>query len=169
MYVLRKCPVIPLFFLWTYSSFTPSAHIHPLKFFIITRNHLFADDFLIIYGCLSLYTQLAPEGNDSQAITPIPLTELAPTPSMDDLFGNIDQLKKQHEENVSTFYQHNINREHFGTIQHRCLYSHGGQCGAGLARTNNFSQHSEWNTLCCPAQISPRLHFSNDGTKSKHE
>jgi hypothetical protein len=43
---------------------------------------------------------LAPDSSGPSAITPLPLNELAPTPTMDDLFGNIDELKKQHEDNV---------------------------------------------------------------------
>ncbi|XP_072020564.1 uncharacterized protein [Amphiura filiformis] len=34
----------------------------------------------------------------ANAPTPLPLDELAPAPNMDDIFGNIEQLKQQHEE-----------------------------------------------------------------------
>ena len=33
----------------------------------------------------------------------VPLSELAPAPAAEDLFGNIDQLKKQHEEELAEF------------------------------------------------------------------
>ncbi|RUS88124.1 hypothetical protein EGW08_004086 [Elysia chlorotica] len=45
---------------------------------------------------------LAPTGEGSApAPTPLPLNELAPPPSQEDLFGNIEQLKKQHEEEMA--------------------------------------------------------------------
>ena len=43
---------------------------------------------------------------------------------------------------------------------------HGGRACPELT---GFTQHSERNILYCPAQISPRLHFSNDGPISKHK
>ncbi|XP_056002664.1 uncharacterized protein LOC125661515 [Ostrea edulis] len=47
---------------------------------------------------------LKPGNNDvGPAPTPIPLNELAPIPSQEDLFGDIEQLKKQHEKEVSDF------------------------------------------------------------------
>lgn len=47
---------------------------------------------------------LKPGGQDvAPAPTPVPLSELAPPPSGEDLFGNIEQLKKQHEKEVSDF------------------------------------------------------------------
>nr|XP_054751462.1 uncharacterized protein LOC129257208 isoform X2 [Lytechinus pictus] len=47
---------------------------------------------------------LAPEGSaDVNAPTPLGLEELAPTPAMDDIFGNIEELKKQHEEQVKEY------------------------------------------------------------------
>jgi len=33
----------------------------------------------------------------------VPLSELAPAPNQEDLFGNIDQLKKKHEEEIAEF------------------------------------------------------------------
>lgn len=33
----------------------------------------------------------------------VPLSELAPAPTAEDLFGNIDQLKKQHEDELAEF------------------------------------------------------------------
>lgn len=44
----------------------------------------------------------AGEGN-AAASKPAPLSELAPAPTQEDLFGNIDQLKKQHEEELAEF------------------------------------------------------------------
>ena len=38
-----------------------------------------------------------------------------------------------------------------------------GGTGRAWPEPTNFAQYSEQNTLRCPAQISPRLHFSNDG------
>ncbi|KAH9509685.1 hypothetical protein Btru_044242 [Bulinus truncatus] len=37
------------------------------------------------------------DSSNPSAPTPLPLNELAPPPSQEDLFGNIEQLKKQHE------------------------------------------------------------------------
>lgn len=46
----------------------------------------------------------AEAGADSAAATkPVALSELAPPPSQEDLFGNIDELKKQHEEELAEF------------------------------------------------------------------
>ena len=47
----------------------------------------------------------AETGGDSTdaAPKPVPLSELAPPPNQEDLFGNIDQLKKQHEEELAEF------------------------------------------------------------------
>lgn len=46
----------------------------------------------------------AEAGADSAAAPkPVALSELAPPPSQEDLFGNIDQLKKQHEEELAEF------------------------------------------------------------------
>lgn len=39
----------------------------------------------------------------SGAPTPLPLSELAPAPKNDELFGDIDQLKKQHEQELEEF------------------------------------------------------------------
>ena len=44
-----------------------------------------------------------------------------------------------------------------------------GSTGQACPLLTNFAQHTEQNKLCCPAQISHRLHFSNDGPISKHE
>lgn len=41
------------------------------------------------------------EGDDGP--TPLPMEELAATPSMNDIFGNIEELKKQHEEQMKQF------------------------------------------------------------------
>ncbi|KAK7475332.1 hypothetical protein BaRGS_00033408, partial [Batillaria attramentaria] len=38
-----------------------------------------------------------------KAPTPLPLNELAPPPSQDELFGNIEQLKQQHEKEMAEF------------------------------------------------------------------
>merc|ERR1712150_426247 len=38
--------------------------------------------------------------NDPAAPTPMPLNELAPAPNQDDIFGDIDELKKQHEKEM---------------------------------------------------------------------
>lgn len=47
----------------------------------------------------------AEAGEDSADAPPkpVPLSELAPPPNQEDLFGNIDQLKKQHEEELAEF------------------------------------------------------------------
>lgn len=47
----------------------------------------------------------AEAGGDSADAPPkpVPLSELAPPPNQEDLFGNIDQLKKQHEEELAEF------------------------------------------------------------------
>jgi len=41
--------------------------------------------------------------NDPAAPTPMPLNELAPAPNQDDIFGDIDELKKQHEKEMEEF------------------------------------------------------------------
>lgn len=48
------------------------------------------------------------EGEDQPAeakprVKAVPLSELAPAPNQEDLFGNIDQLKKKHEEDIAEF------------------------------------------------------------------
>ncbi|XP_050398744.1 uncharacterized protein LOC126816350 isoform X1 [Patella vulgata] len=43
------------------------------------------------------------ESGSTGAPTPLPLDELAPAPSTDELFGNIEQLKKQHEQELKEF------------------------------------------------------------------
>ena len=45
----------------------------------------------------------ASGGDSADASKPVPLSELAPPPNQEDLFGNIDQLKKQHEEELAEF------------------------------------------------------------------
>lgn len=45
----------------------------------------------------------APQAETEAGSKPVPLSELAPTPTAEDLFGNIDQLKKQHEEELAEF------------------------------------------------------------------
>ncbi|XP_013415071.1 uncharacterized protein LOC106177002 isoform X1 [Lingula anatina] len=47
--------------------------------------------------------ELAPGDNDSISATPLPLNELAPPPSQEDLFGDIEELKKQHEREMEEF------------------------------------------------------------------
>ena len=37
-----------------------------------------------------------------------------------------------------------------------------GSAWQACSKLTNFNQHSKQNTLCCSAQISPRLHLSND-------
>ncbi|GFN93200.1 hypothetical protein PoB_001970600 [Plakobranchus ocellatus] len=45
---------------------------------------------------------LTPGGDgNAPAPTPLPLNELAPPPSQEDLFGNIEQLRKQHEQEMA--------------------------------------------------------------------
>ncbi|XP_782060.3 formin-like protein 6 isoform X2 [Strongylocentrotus purpuratus] len=47
---------------------------------------------------------VAPEGStEMNAPTPLGLEDLAPTPAMDDIFGNIEELKKQHDEQVKEY------------------------------------------------------------------
>ncbi|XP_078327394.1 uncharacterized protein LOC111115419 isoform X1 [Crassostrea virginica] len=46
---------------------------------------------------------LQPEQDVGPAPTPVPLSELAPPPDNEALFGNIEQLKKQHEKEISDF------------------------------------------------------------------
>ncbi|XP_059171272.1 uncharacterized protein LOC131952564 isoform X2 [Physella acuta] len=41
------------------------------------------------------------ESSNLPAATPLPLHELAPPPTQEDLFGNIEQLKKQHEQEMA--------------------------------------------------------------------
>ena len=43
------------------------------------------------------------EKEETAASKPVTLSELAPPPSEKDLFGDIDQLKKQHEEELAEF------------------------------------------------------------------
>ncbi|KAI8785889.1 reticulocyte-binding protein PFD0110w isoform X1 [Biomphalaria glabrata] len=43
----------------------------------------------------------ASDSHNTLAPTPLPLNELAPPPSQEDLFGNIEQLKKQHEKEMA--------------------------------------------------------------------
>lgn len=44
-----------------------------------------------------------PAAEMDAASQPAPLSELAPAPTQEDLFGNIDQLNKQHEEELAEF------------------------------------------------------------------
>lgn len=46
---------------------------------------------------------LCPAQDVPPAPTPVPLSELAPPPNNEALFGNIEQLKKQHEKEISDF------------------------------------------------------------------
>ncbi|XP_076439014.1 uncharacterized protein LOC143277922 isoform X2 [Babylonia areolata] len=46
---------------------------------------------------------LGVDDSSPKAPTPLPLTELAPAPSQEDLFGNIEQLKQQHEKEMAEF------------------------------------------------------------------
>lgn len=46
---------------------------------------------------------LRPAQDVPPAPTPVPLSELAPPPNNEALFGNIEQLKKQHEKEISDF------------------------------------------------------------------
>lgn len=45
----------------------------------------------------------AASGETEAGSKPKALSELAPAPNQEDLFGNIDQLKKQHEEELAEF------------------------------------------------------------------
>ena len=52
-----------------------------------------------------------PNAAATAAAAAVPLTELAPPPSHDDLFGDIEQLKKKHEEELAEFEKtQNMNR-----------------------------------------------------------
>ncbi|XP_071492933.1 uncharacterized protein [Diadema antillarum] len=43
------------------------------------------------------------QNNGIQAPTPLGVEELAPTPAMDDIFGNIEELKRKHDEQVKEY------------------------------------------------------------------
>lgn len=48
-------------------------------------------------------TLQVPESSAVGAPTPLGVEELAPTPGLDDIFGNIEELKRQHEEQVKEY------------------------------------------------------------------
>ncbi|ESO90962.1 hypothetical protein LOTGIDRAFT_122423, partial [Lottia gigantea] len=50
-----------------------------------------------------LINTLTPDEASPSAPTPLPLEELAPAPSTEELFGNIEQLRKQHEQEMKEF------------------------------------------------------------------
>jgi hypothetical protein len=44
-----------------------------------------------------------PSPSDIPSFQPIPLSELAPAPSQDQVLGNVDELLKQHEDELEEF------------------------------------------------------------------
>lgn len=54
-------------------------------------------------GQLPGETEAGADSSIEAASKPAALSELAPPPTQEDLFGNIDQLKKQHEEEMAEF------------------------------------------------------------------